>query len=38
MNCDKTVQIHVSGNFPKTAWRAFKTARRLIPCLFVSKF
>jgi len=27
----KTVQFHVSGNFPETAWWAFKAARWLIP-------
>jgi len=27
----KTVQFHVSRNFPETAWRVFKAVRRLIP-------
>jgi len=27
----KTIQLHVSGNFPETAWWVFKAARWLIP-------
>jgi len=38
MNCDKTMEIHVFGNFPEIAWQACKAARQLIPCFFVSRF
>jgi len=27
----KTVQFHISGNFPETAWRVLKAAKWLIP-------
>jgi len=38
MNCDKTMQFHVFGNFPETTLRAIKAARRPIPFLIVSGF
>jgi len=36
MNCDKTVQIHVSRNFPEIVWRASKPlGDSYLVCLFL---